>query len=115
MSIFNQYKGSRFVVWVQITADPHAEPRGFSIEGRELRVVGYEPVQGEMQDPHGHTQPGKFWAIEPAELFRVIPEMKNLPMPDKDKVWFLPVEFCDSFVRPYYYLNAKVVEKKLTY
>ena len=113
MNMFKQYEGSRFVVWVQIKADPHDVARGFSIVGRELRVIGYEPVMGEMQDSQGHTQPGKFWAVSPDEIFRVIPEMKKVQMPDKSKPWFLPVEFCDSFVRPNYYLSGKVVERKL--
>lgn len=114
MDLFKQYEGSRFVVWVKIKFDPHSHIRGFSIAGRELRVIGYEPVHGEMQDPQGNVQPGKFWAVSPAEIFRVIPEMKRIQMKDKDKTWFLPFEFCESFIRPNYYLDAKVVDKKLT-
>lgn len=113
--MFSQYKGTHFIVWVRIRVDPHALLRGFNIEGRELRVMGYEPVQGEMQDSQGHVQPGKFWVVEPAEIFRVIPEFKKIPMPNKDKPWFLPVEFCECFVRPNYYLDAKVKETKLIY
>lgn len=87
--------------------------RGFSILGREVRVVGYAPVNDVMQDFAGAQMPGKFWVVRAEETYRVIPELKRFPLNSKD--WFFPFEFCESFIRPDYYLDAKVIEKKLQF
>jgi hypothetical protein len=99
------------VVWIIIRTDPHTNFRGFSILNRELRVKGYEPVYGTMEDLRGTHMNGKFWAVEASEVYRVIPELKRFPI--RDEVWFFPFEFCDSLVRPDYYINGKVVEHVL--
>jgi hypothetical protein len=109
--MYDHYKGTRFDVWIKIIVDPHAPMRGFSILGREMRVVGYSPVDDVMEDFDGNQMPGKFWVVRAEEIYRVIPELKRYPRNTKD--WFLPFEFCETFVRPNYYLDAKVIEKKL--
>lgn len=106
--IWEQYAGSRFVVWIKVAVDPHDKLRGFSILDREMRVSGYSPVEGEMQDLRGEKMLGKFWVVEESEIYRAIPEMKKFPV--QNKPWFFPVEFCESFIRPYNYLSFKVKE-----
>ena len=98
------------VVWIKIAADPHAKLRGFSILGRELRVQGYEPIYGTMEDFRGSQMHGKFWVVEASEVYRVIPEMQKFSI--REEVWFFPFEFCDSLVRPDYYLKGQVVNHK---
>jgi hypothetical protein len=110
--MFKQYQGSRFVVWIRIKTDPHDQFRGFSIMDRELRVEGYEPVRDEMEDLKGNFMAGTFWVVEPAEVYRAIPELKRFKIYDRS--WFFPVEFCEAFVRPYDYLSYKIKETKLT-
>ena len=102
--MFKNYVGSRFVVWIKIEADPHVNFRGFSILGRELRVIGFEPIQDTMRDLRGQEMQGRFWAVEEAEVYRVIPEMLRFPV--QNKPWLFPVEFCNPFVRPYYYVDT---------
>ena len=104
------YAGTRFVVWIRVIVDLANAERGFSILGRELRVQGYEPVTDQMVDLKGNRQPGRFWVVEEKEVMRAIPELRRWA---QGKAWFFPVEFCDSFVRPYDYLNYKVREVKL--
>jgi hypothetical protein len=106
-----QYQGSRFVIWIRLKVDPHANLRGFSILDRELRVEGYEPVNDTMQDLRGETMQGKFWVVKEDEVYRVIPEL--LRFQKYGKAWLFPVEFCDPFVRPYNYLSFKVKETDL--
>lgn len=109
--MFNQYKNTRFEVWIKILVDPHDKQRGFSLQGRELRVIGYEPVKDEMEDLRGNRMEGTFWVVEAKEVYRVIPELKRFKI--NMKPWFFPVEFCESFVRPDYYLKTQVKEIKL--
>jgi hypothetical protein len=99
------------VVWIKIDRDPHAKFRGFSILGRELRVTGYEPVTGEMEDMTGKKMHGRFWVVEASEIYRTMPEMKRFPI--RHEAWFIPFEFCESFVRPYYYLDKKEIQSIL--
>lgn len=108
---WKQYSGTRFVVWIRVHTDPHVKMRGFSILDKELRVEGYSPVQDRMQDLRGQQMDGKFWVVPEAEVYRVIPELKRFPV--QGKAWFFPIEFCESFVRPYDYLNSKIKETKL--
>jgi hypothetical protein len=111
MDLYKHFNRTRMVVWIRISADPHAKARGFSIENRELRVKGYEPIFGTMEDFRGSTMPGKFWVVEASEVYRVIPEMRKFPI--REEAWFFPFEFCDSFVRPDYYLSTKIVHHEL--
>lgn len=108
MDVYKQFRNSRMEVWIKIIADPHAKTRGFSILGRELRVLGYEPVHDTMEDFRGNRMPGKFWVVRASEVYRVIPEMGKFPI--RDEAWFFPFEFCDSLIRPDYYLTSKIVE-----
>lgn len=100
--MWKQYLDSRFVVWIRVKADPHDKYRGFSILNRELRVVGYEPVRDVMKDFSGNTMPGIFWVVEEKEVFRAIPELRRFA---QSKSWFFPFEFCESFIRPFNYLD----------
>ena len=109
--MFAKYQGSRFEVWIKVIADPHDLARGFSILGREMRVIGYEPVQDTMEDLKGGRQEGTFWVVDYPEVYRVIPELKRFQI--RKKPWFFPVEFCDSFVRPDYYLKTPIKDIKL--
>lgn len=108
---FDPYRKSHLVAWVRIMVDPHAQFRGFSIERRELRVMGYDPIQDEMEDLSGNRQPGKFWVVAAIEVYRVIPELRRFKI--RNEPWFFPVEFCESFVRPWDYLEGKVIEHTL--
>ena len=109
--MYGRYKGTRFEVWILLKEDPFELARGFSIKGRELRCMEYEPVHDVMQDMQGHTQPGTFWVVKAEEVYRVIPEMKRFPI--QMKPWFFPFEFCQTFIRPKNYLQGKVVEHNL--
>lgn len=108
--MFKSYAGTRFVVWIRVIVDLHNAQRGFSILGRELRAEGYEPVRDEMIDLKGNRQAGRFWVVKEDEVMRAIPELKRFA---QGKSWFFPVEFCDSFVRPYDYLDYPVKDIKL--
>ena len=106
--MYSQYKGSRFEIWIKLRADPHDLTRGFSIEGRELKTMVYEPVKNVMEDMQGHTQPGTFWVVSADEVYRVIPEMKKFPI--RMEPWFFPIEFCEAFPRPKGFLQKKIRE-----
>ena len=110
--MFSQYKGTRFVVWVKVIVDPFEKARGFSLKGSEFRVEGYEPVSDTMVDMQGNKMPGTFWVVAEDELFRVVPKMKKATVP-QHKPWFFPIEFCEPFLRPNYYMGAKVVNHRL--
>jgi len=103
---WKQYRGTRMTLWIQVHSDPHHAMRGFSIQGRELRVLGYEAVQEEMEDLRGEKMRGKFWPVAEGEVFRAIPELKRFGA--KGKPWLFPIEFCDVFVRPQSYSEDKV-------
>jgi hypothetical protein len=111
MDLYKHFSRTRMVVWIQVFKDPHANFRGFSIRGRELRVQGYEPIFGEMEDLTGKRMQGKFWVVEAKEVYRAIPEMRRFPI--RMEAWFFPFEFCDSLVRPDYYLQGTVVNHTL--
>lgn len=100
--MWKMYGNSMFVVWIRIKADPHVVYRGFSILNRELRVVGYEPVDDVMKDFNGNTMRGTFWVVKEEEVFRAIPELKRYAQSNS---WFFPFEFCESFIRPRDYLD----------
>lgn len=106
--MFKNFEGSNFVVWIRIKTDPHVQMRGFSILNRELRVTGFEPVDDEMIDLRGQKMRGRFWVVPEKEVMRVIPELRGHWT---GKAWFFPFEFCESFVRPYDYLDYP--EKKV--
>ena len=107
----NPYEGTHLATWIKISADPHAKFRGFSIINRELKVLGYDPVEDVMVDLRGETMRGRFWVVEAKEVYRVIPEMKRFTI--ETKPWFFPVEFCSAFFRPIYYQDKKVIDIKL--
>lgn len=109
--MYGKYKGTRFQVWIRLRADPHDMARGFSIQGRELRCMEYEPVNSVMEDLQGHTQPGTFWVVHAEEVYRVIPELKRFKI--NLEPWFFPVEFCEAFLRPKDFLNRKQIEHNL--
>lgn len=98
-------------VWIRVIADPHAAGRGFSIQGREMRVIGYEPVSDVQYTLDGKQQPGLFWAVEANEFYRSIPEMKRILV--QDRAWFMPVEFCEPLFRPKNYLQMKIIDVNL--
>lgn len=104
--MIKQYQGSRLDAWIRLISDPHSDWRGFSILGREMKILGYEPVWDEMQDLAGNKQQGKFWVVEAKEVYRSIPELRRFPL--NEKSWLFPVEFCDIFVRPDYYQDTPV-------
>ncbi len=107
MDLYKHFARTRMQVWIQICQDPHAGFRGFSILNRELRVVGYEPIHSVMEDLRGQKMRGKFWVVKASEVYRVMPEMRKFPIRDED--WFFPFEFCNSLVRPDYYLEGTVI------
>jgi hypothetical protein len=100
------YKGTRFEGWIRVLVDPFDKLRGFSLKDREFRIMGYEPVQDVMEDMGGNRQPGKFWVVKAEEVYRIAPELKRFPI--RMEPWFFPVEFCECFVRPYYYVGTPV-------
>ena len=99
-------KQSSLAVWIRITADPHARFRGFSILNRELRCLGFNPVEDEMRDLTGRTMRGKFWVVSADEVYRALPEMKRFKT--QMEPWFFPFEFCQSFVQPADYMARPV-------
>ena len=109
MSILTPYRNTRFEGWIRIITDPFANARGFTLFHREFRIVGYDPVDDVMEDLKGNRQPGKFWVVKADEVYRVAPEMKRFPI--RMEPWFFPVEFCEPFPRPYYYLGTPVLQK----
>ena len=111
MDLYKHFNRTRWVVWIKIIADPHAKARGFDLVERELKVTGFEPTFGTMEDFRGEKMHGKFWAVEASEVYRVIPEMRKFPI--REEVWFFPFEFCNSFVRPSYYDESKVLHHHL--
>ncbi len=99
-----------YTLWIKITHDPVAEFRGFSIVGRELRVIGFAPFEDEMIDSGGKVIYGKYWKVLPEEVFRVIPELARLRYGEKyaHKPWLFPIELSQSFPRPRDFLQRKV-------
>jgi hypothetical protein len=106
--MFKHFEGSHLVVWIKVQCDPHARPRGFSILGKELRVIGYEPVQDVQKTLDGYEMPGLFWMVPAREVYRVIPQMRRFGL--ETKPFFFPNEFCEPFVRPANYLDLPVRE-----
>lgn len=108
--MWESLRGSDFDLWLKVRVDPVAEHRGFSIVGRELRCLQYAPIEGEMIDPHGVRFTGKCWPVAASEVFRVIPELLKLPYGQRhtEKPWLFPIEFCETFPRPKYYLDRKI-------
>lgn len=106
--MLSKYKGTHFVVWINVRVDPHDKFRGFSILNKEFRVEGYSPIVDEMKDLSGQTMKGRFWVVKANEVYRVVPELKRFD--DNGKAWFFPVEFCEAFVRPNDYLDYKVLD-----
>lgn len=115
MNLWQRFEGTRFDIWIKVAHDPVDFVRGFSLVGREMRVIGYAPVEGEMIDSAGRTMKAKCWPVKPSELFRVVPELLHLNYTQRhlDKPWLFPVEFCETFPRPKNFLEAKIRDVNL--
>ena len=99
---------SRLDTWIRVVVDPHASLRGFSILNLEFKSEVRFPIQGEMKDFKGNYMNGMFWVVSEDEVFRVCPRLKTLGITGKP--WFFPREFCNAFVRPYYFRRTKLVD-----
>ena len=113
--LWKHFENTRFDLWIKVAVDPIEIARGFSIVGREMRVIGYSPVEDEMVDNRGRTMRGKCWQVRPDEVFRVIPELlhMNYTQQYKTKPWSFPVELCETFPRPRNFLESKVRDVNL--
>lgn len=113
--MWGNLEGTEFDLWLKVRVDPVAKQRGFSIIGREMRAMTFAPIEDEMVDPNGARFPGKFYPVHPAEVFRVIPELLKLDygQKHKQKPWFFPIEFVETFPRPKDYLKKKIRDVNL--
>ena len=75
-------------LFIQITQDPHANRRGFTILGRKMRISG-APTIDTMKGIDGKDMVGKFWVVEHADFIRAVPEWSNY----SNQRWLIPVEF----------------------
>ena len=113
--LWKHFENTRFDLWIRVAIDPIEIARGFSIVGREMRVIGYAPVEDEMLDNRGRKMFGKFWQVRATEVFRAIPELRQMDYGQRhqDKPWLFPVELCETFPRPRNFLESKVTDVRL--
>lgn len=113
--LWKHFEGSRFDLWIKVAVDPVEIARGFSIVGREMRVIGYAPVEGEMIDHKGRKMQGKCWQVRADEVFRTIPELRHFEYARRYQtdVWLFPVELCETFPRPRNFLESQIRDVNL--
>jgi hypothetical protein len=90
---------TNFIPTIVIVADPQADIRGFSLQGREFVLFESSPRFDEGISLDGIKLLDKHWVVSIKEFLRVVPEWKH---DFKSETVYIPVHLARLSFRPAY-------------